>query len=270
MIAQKGDNTRYEVHTPLFEGPMDLLLHLIEKEELDITRLALAQVTDQFLAYVERMRDEVAIGDVADFLVVAARLLWIKSQALLPRPPITPAEEAEESEADDLVEQLRRYRRYKEVARWLRQRDAEGYHTYIRLAPPPRPQRLILEMEGLTVADLHTVAHRLFYPREGPAPQEAIQRPRISIVQQIRLLRDRLRRRSQIILQQVLGPRPTRLEAAVTLQAVLELIKQRAVEAEQPEMFGAIFVRPLIPPEAFPLHAEEGTSPEEESEKPRH
>ncbi len=256
MIAQKGDSTRYEVHTPLFEGPMDLLLHLIEKEELDITRLALAQVTDQFLAYVERMRDEVAIGDVADFLVVAARLLWIKSQALLPRPPAAPSEEREE-EADDLVEQLRRYRRYKEAARWLRQRDAEGYHTYIRLAPPPRPQRLTLELGGLTAAELRAVARRLFFPQEGPAPQEAIQRPRISIVRQIRLLRTWLQRRKQIILQQILGPRPTRLEAAVTLQAVLELIKQRAVEAEQPQLFGAIHIRPLIPPEEFPLHVGE-------------
>ncbi len=256
MIAQKGNSTRYEVHVPQFEGPMDLLLHLIEKEELDITRLALAQVTDQFLAYVERMREAVAIGDVADFLVVAARLLWIKSQALLPRPPAPPSEEREE-EADDLVEQLRRYRRYKEAARWLRQRDAEGRHTYIRLAPPPRPQRLTLELGGLTVAELRSAARRLFYPQEGPAPQEAIQRPRISIVQQIRLLRDRLRRRKRIILQHLLSPRPTRLEAAVTLQAVLELIKQQAVEAEQPALFGPIFVRPLVPPDAFPLPAEE-------------
>ncbi len=235
---------------------MDLLLHLIEKEELDITRLALAQVTDQFLAYVERMRDEVAIGDVADFLVVAARLLWIKSQALLPQPP-SPIADKDEEEADDLVEQLRRYRHYKEAARWLRQRDADGLHTYIRLSPPPRPQQITLELGGLTSADLQAVARRLFYPQEGPAPQDAIQRPRISIVQQIRLLRTWLQRRKSIILQQILGPRPTRLEAAVTLQAVLELIKQRAVEAEQPQLFGAIHIRPLIPPDEFPLHVGE-------------
>ncbi len=260
MIAQNGTEMRYEVRTAQFEGPLDLLLHLIEKEELEITQLALAQVTDQFLAYVERMRDGAAFGEVADFLVIAARLVWLKSKALLPTPP-TPREDETEDEGDDLVEQLRRYRQYKAAARLLRRRDAEGRHTYIRLAPPPRPRRLTVELGGMTVADLRSAARRLFYPDEGVAPQEAIQRPRLSIVQQIRLLAAWFRRRRQLLFRQVLGPRPTRLEAAVTLQAVLELIKQQAVEAEQEELFGPIVVRSLVSPDAFPLHLSDAETP---------
>ncbi len=264
MIAQKAAEARYKVHTSQFEGPMDLLLHLIEKEELDITRIALAQVTDQFLAYVERIRAAPRLGDVADFLVVAARLVWLKSRALLPRPPAVPDKSVEEvDDGDDLVEHLRRYRQYREAARQLRRRDAAGLHTYIRLASPPRPRRLILELGGLSPDDLREAARRLFDPHARPSPEAAIQRPRISIARQMRLLASWFRRRRQLFLQQLLGPRPTRLEAAVTLQAVLELIKQQAVEAEQSVLFGPILVRPLLPPERFPLRGSDELSPQE-------
>ena len=112
------DEPGYQVALPVFEGPLDLLLHLIERQELDITAISLAQVTNQYLEYLagasERDPD-----NLADFLVVAAKLLLIKSRVLLPQPPAPPAAE-EEDLGDDLVRQLVEYKRFKEAARWPR------------------------------------------------------------------------------------------------------------------------------------------------------
>jgi segregation and condensation protein A len=250
----------YQVHLTQFEGPLDLLLHLIEKEELDITQVALAQVTDEFVRYVESMRGHIEISVVADFLVVASRLLWIKSRALLPQSPRSAAEDTlEDTVGDELLQQLRTYRKYKEAAQWLRERDETGIRAYVRIAPLPRPQRITLELAGVTMATLRTAAQAALYPREGPRPQEAIPRPRISIVQQIRLIRLRLMQWKQVAFLTLLGRTPTRLEAVVTLQATLELIKQQAVLATQGELFGEILIEPLMPPEQIP----ESVSPPE-------
>jgi len=238
----------YHVRTAQFEGPLDLLLHLIEKEELDITQLALAQVTDEFLAYVDLMRGHLDIDVVADFLVIAARLLWIKSQVLLPQPP-QPTALTPEEPGDDLVQQLRTYRLYKEAAQWLREQDAARLRSYVHLAPAVVPQRFILDLSGVTVEALCKAAEAALYPPEGPRPQEAVQRLRISIVQQIQLIGQRLMRLPQLAFHSLLSQKPTRLEAVVTLQAILELIKQQAVQARQGERFGDIVIEPLIPAE---------------------
>lgn len=240
----------YRVETPLFEGPLDLLLHLIEKEELDITRLALAQVTDQFLARVEAMRDAPDMEMVADFLVVAAKLLLIKSKALLPRPPQSETVvDGEDEIGDELIQQLRTYRRYKEAAQWLRERDGADLHAYVRLAPPPRPQKVTLDLSDVSLEALHAIALNAIYPSAGARPEEAIQRPRISIVQQIQRIRERLTQWKRVAFQAILGHRPTRLEAVVTLQAVLELVKQQTIRATQGSRFGEIFIESLVPPE---------------------
>src|SRR5512142_2951374 len=105
----------YRVNTPIYEGPLDLLLQLIERAELDITTLALAQVTDQYLAHLKEIQKENASGqnaaEVSGFLVIAARLLQIKSAALLPRMPVEAGEEEEEDPGEALARQLVTYKR---------------------------------------------------------------------------------------------------------------------------------------------------------------
>jgi segregation and condensation protein A len=237
-------STTYEVHTPIFEGPLDLLLQLIEKNELDITKVALAQVTDQFLDHVERMRANAQIEIMADFLAVAAKLLWIKSKALLPKPPAS-AQEAEDEEdvGDELVRQLRAYRQYKEAASWLRERDHRDLRSYVRAGLSPRPKQITLDLSNVTLEKLRDFAENALFPTDKPRPEGAIQKPRISIAQQIGVIRDRLKRWTRITFQQLLSHRPTRLEAVVTLQAVLELIKQEIVVAYQEKLFGDITIR---------------------------
>ena len=108
----------YQVRLQVFEGPLDLLLHLIEREELDITRISLAQVTDQYLAHIDRL-EKVHAENLADFLVVAAKLLLIKSQMLLPRPESTAILEEEEDPGAQLVRHLLQYKELKEAAEHL-------------------------------------------------------------------------------------------------------------------------------------------------------
>ncbi len=255
----------YEVSTTFFEGPLDLLLHLIEKKELDVTQLALAQVTDEFLTHVETMRENMELAVVAEFLAVAARLLWIKSRALLPKPPkSTAARDDEEDEGDALVQQLRAYRQYKEAAQWLREHDYAGLRSYVYVTPPPRPQRVTLDLSGITLEKLYAAAQNAIFPSEKPRPQEALQRPRISIVDQIRLIRRRFAHWATVSYRKLLSKEPSRVEAVVTLQAILELIKQRAVVAEQEHPFGDIIVIPQIPPEEIAepaVQSEEPPSP---------
>src|SRR5690606_2936891 len=111
--------TQYEIETDLYSGPLDLLLDLIQKAELDITKLALAQVTDQFLAYIDAHRDLEA-DYISEFLIIAAKLVQIKSEALLPRPPAR--EDDEEDPGEALAYQLQMYKKVKDTAHWLGQR----------------------------------------------------------------------------------------------------------------------------------------------------
>src|SRR4030065_2495201 len=130
----------YRVATDVDEGPLDLLLQLIERAELDITKLALAQVTDQYLEHLRKLSvrnlSERAAEEVSAFLVIAARLLQIKSEALLPRPPAR--EPGEEDPGEALARQLQVYKKFKEIAAFLEQRQEAGLSTYLRIALSPR------------------------------------------------------------------------------------------------------------------------------------
>ena len=114
----------YQLTLPMFEGPLDLLLHLIEREELDITSIALVAVTDQYMQYLHAS-EQLNIDALADFIAIGARLLLLKSRALLPRTPEQIAEDDLEAEAiaEDLTAQLEEYRAFKNAASYLRELD---------------------------------------------------------------------------------------------------------------------------------------------------
>src|SRR5579864_5938049 len=125
-----GHQSRYVVHLPVFEGPLDLLLHLIEKRQMEITTISLMAVTDQYLAYLQRWQDPAAgappLANMAAFISIAARLLFIKSQSLLPTTSKEePGSEGENAiaMADELRRHLLEYKAAKEIARLLRQRE---------------------------------------------------------------------------------------------------------------------------------------------------
>jgi segregation and condensation protein A len=266
QTLQQAVTSDYEVHIPVFEGPLALLLRLIEKNELDITKVALAQVTDEFMARVDEMRDSQQIGMIADFLAVAAKLLWIKSKALLPSPPASAnLEDEEEDVGDELVRQLRTYRMFKEAAQWLRERDRLALRSYVGITRKPRPTEFNVDIGDATPETLRALAQAQLFPSDQPQPEDAIQRPRISIVQQTELIRRRLMRWSRVVFHRLFDADATRLEAVVTLQAVLELIKQSAVKVQQASLFGEIVIEALVPPEEIAVRRNGSEETEESS-----
>ncbi len=233
----------YAVTLPSFSGPLDLLLRLIEREELDITTIALAQVADQFLAHV-RSLDEPEPRALAEFVSMAARLLLIKSRALLPRPAAEdrPAP-SEDGDAEALARQLREYKRYKQVAAVLRAWQEEGRRTFLRLAPVQVELDLAPPPASHTIAELIAALQRrlqLALPLEEAAVLSL--GPRLTVAQVVERVRERLARQAWISFDDLFDVAVTREDVIVTFWAVLELLKRRAITIEQPELFGTISI----------------------------
>lgn len=232
---------RYNVQIPLYEGPLDLLLQLIMRAELDITTLALARVTEQYLEHIRTL--EVSAEEISGFLVVAAKLLQIKSEALLPRPPVR--EPGEEDPGRSLADQLRIYRRYKEIAGWLQAREAAGLRSYLRLAPPPRVEGH-LDLTGITLNDLLIAAEAVYaQEQEKQALGTVITAPKITIREKIALIAERLVAGRETRFRSLIDSKPSRLEVVVTFLALLELVKRYRVSARQGVLFGEIHIERL-------------------------
>ncbi len=227
----------YSVAIPVYEGPLDLLLQLIEHAELDITKVALALVTDQYLEHI-RSIEENAPEEVSAFLVIAARLLQIKSEVLLPRPPVR--EEDDEDPGEALARQLRAYKRYKEIALLLGERESQGLRTYLRLSPPPKVEG-VLDMNGVSLTDLWAAAREILGRQdERPPLDTVVKAPRVTIRDKILLISQRLHEKSRSTFRVLLGERPSRLDVVVTFLAMLELVKRHFVFASQDQLFGDI------------------------------
>jgi segregation and condensation protein A len=231
----------YTVAIPVYEGPLDLLLQLIEHAELEITAVSLAQVTDQYLAYIHQM--QVPADEISAFLVVAAKLLQIKSEALLPRPPVREA--GEEDLAEALARQLQIYKRFKELSNWLNERETRHLRTYLRVAPPVKIEGK-LDLSDITLADLLAAAEGIFADEaEKQALGTVISAPRVTIREKIALIAERLVKSRNSTFNALLGEKPSRLEVVVTFLALLELVKQYRVAAKQQGLFSEIEIEKM-------------------------
>lgn len=229
--------SNYSIAIPVFEGPLDLLLQLIERAELDITRVSLALVTDQYLQYMHQLID-LAADEVSAFLVIAAKLLQIKSEALLPRPP--EREPGEEDPGDALARQLIAYKRYREIANILLQREEAGMRTYLRVAPPPKLEGNV-DLTGISLDDIINAAQEIFTDLTLADSLNSVVPPsRITIREKIYLITDMLRSRPSIAFRSLLHKGYSRLEIVVTFLAMLELIKRHLVRVSQEGLFGDI------------------------------
>jgi segregation and condensation protein A len=237
MVIINTPGSDYNIHTEIYDGPLDLLLDLISKAELDITRFSLAKVTDQYLEHLEKMQQTSAV-EVSGFLVVAAKLIQIKSEALLPRPPIR--EEGEEDPAEALARQLRIYREIKQATQWFKSREEEGLHTYIRLTPPPAIDEE-LDLEGMSIKDLVSLLRALYRFEEEAAPiTSVVAIPKVTIKKKIRDLITHLRIDKHLSFRRLLPKGYDRIEAIVLFLAILELVKQQYVIADQSDLFSDI------------------------------
>lgn len=228
----------YSVETEVYAGPLDLLLQLIERAELDITRLALAQVTDQFLDHMHAMEEQNA-SEVSAFLVIAARLVQIKSSALLPRQS-TSEISLEEDPGEALARQLIIYKRFKELAKFLDQREESGLHSYLRMDTAPRVQLpLKLDLSELTLESFLQAAQEIFGGDDLPPLSEVVSIPRVTIREKIDVILNRIRT-GEISFQNLLTSDSSRVEIVVTFLALLELVKRHVINAQQNTLFGDI------------------------------
>jgi segregation and condensation protein A len=232
----------YRVRLPLFEGPLDLLLHLIQKNELDITAISLALVADQFVDHLQAI-GEVPADIIADFLVVASKLLLIKSRLLLPKPPVV-EEDEEEDPAELLARRLREYKKFKQASSFLKLREAEGRRCYVRVAPPP-PMETRIDWEAISLDDLIVALQRVSEQEEPLPPVGAVVSARkVTVREKIDWIEQLLHQGSQVPFQRVVGASGDRIDVVVSLWAVLELIKRGRLRAYQSELFAEIYLEP--------------------------
>ncbi len=217
-----------------FEGPLDLLLQMVEAEKLDISTVSLAVVAEQFVAYVQESHS-IPMDELADFLVVAAKLVYLKSKLLLPS-----FADVDMDEGPDLETQLRRYRTFVEASKELDKMWRSGVIAFAR----DPSVRMVLQTPrfvpptNVTVPVLHEAMQRVIRHLEPVVklPQAAIERV-VTIQEKIRHLFDRIRSIAKTTFHEFLGSKATKAEKLVSFLALLELVKQRYVMVSQSDLF---------------------------------
>lgn len=236
-----------EISLPVFQGPLDLLLHLIERDDLDITAVSLVAVTDQYLSAI---RDGQSFNPhaLAEFVSIGARLIYIKSSRLLPRPPLADGEEGDpEDVGRELVDMLIEYRRYAEASDVLEARQGQGLRVYPRLAPPPeRPEGTGLD--GVTMDAMRRIMLQVLARTPVERPQGVMARDRgITLSQRVLQFRERLIAAGRFSFRAAIEECTTRVEIVISFLAVLELLKRGECDAEQADAWGDIEVVALAP-----------------------
>ena len=248
----QSQQERYVVHLPVFEGPLDLLLHLIEKRQMEITMVSLVAVTDQYLAYLQQWQAELLpLANMAAFVSIAARLLFIKSQSLLPQHNKEEANEEGESAAV-MVEELQRhlveYKLAKEIAVLLRQREEAGLQTHGRsgllagieaqLAWTP-PTLVGMEVQSLSRAFQRLLELQV---RDVEHGTDLLPVARVRVSERIAEIMSFLEEQPSLLLSDVIKNESSRLVIIVTFLAVLELWKWERVSVKQEELLGPIIL----------------------------
>ncbi|OUO90678.1 segregation/condensation protein A [Gordonibacter sp. An230] len=239
----------YKVRIDSFEGPFDLLLHLVSRQKVDIGAISITQIADQYLAEVERM-DSLDLDVASDFLLVASTLLEIKAESLLPRDRDATTDELEElapSEARDLlVERLLSYKQYKNAAAALHARFVSEGRMHSR---PFGPDACFLNLmpdylkdvtlEGLALLAARALARRDVFLLES----EHIAAKPIPVEVHVRAIHQRIRNKKRLRFSELVDKRTPVPVVVVTFLAILELYKRAMVRIEQSELFGDIDIR---------------------------
>ncbi|PIY95995.1 MAG: hypothetical protein COY66_05340 [Candidatus Kerfeldbacteria bacterium CG_4_10_14_0_8_um_filter_42_10] len=226
----------YQFKLDKFEGPLDLLLKLIEEEELDISEVSLAKVTEQYLDYLEQAQD-LPMGELADFLVVAAKLLLIKSKILLPTIEL-------EEEEGDLEQQLKIYRIFLETSKVIQKIISKKKFAYIRENKKIRDREPIFNPpKSISTLNLKTLFQEVLGNIEPivKLPQELIKRT-VSIQEKINEIKEMILQKSSLSFGTLLSKAESKTEIIVTFLAILELVKRKSVQVAQKDIFDDIYI----------------------------
>ncbi|MGH2461627.1 MAG: segregation and condensation protein A [Chloroflexota bacterium] len=222
-----------------FTGPLDLLARLIERRELDVLTISLAAVTEQYLDHLARLqlRDP---EHLSAFLVVAAKLLLIKSSLLLPKSPRRATNGDVAPDPTDLTVRLQEYQKYRQAGRWLAARDAAGSRSYVRPPVTYRPA-VAIRPDPIDPALLQAAMIRaLRRPKAEPDPTPVAVEPRLSVADALGLLQGALDRFATVRFADLLTDRADRGRYVALFLAILEAIRQGQIAVTQDGRFGEI------------------------------
>lgn len=250
VITRRAASQAFTVHLENYEGPFDLLLGLISKHQLDITEIALAKVTDEFMAHLRAIREsqaELDLGQTSEFLLVAATLLDLKAARLLPASREDDEEDLALIEARDLLfARLLQYRAFKEVAgRFAAELSRSARMTPRQAGLEPQLASLLPELViTITPEQLAMIAARALTPREEPTVGLAhLHAPTVSVVEQAGIVAERLREHGSASFRTLVRDADSTLVVVARFLALLELFREQAVTFEQPEALGELTVR---------------------------
>lgn len=239
-------NQAYEVKLDKFEGPLDLLLHLINQYEIDIYDIPVAVITEQYMNYIHTMQ-RLELNVASEYLVMAATLVAIKSEMLLPKPDIVEdTEEYMEDPRTELMERLIEYRKYKEAAEKLREREEDLNQVHTR--PPSSFEELLNEPPTLTrgnisVYDMLHALGKMMERKKWKEPLEtSISKAEISIEKRMDEIFEQVSRAKEGLLFYELFSVPSNSAIVVTFMALLELMKDNKVYCNQEKHFEALYV----------------------------
>ena len=237
----------FEVRLENFEGPFDLLLSLISRRQMDVTDVALSQVTDEFIAHIRAIGPSWDLGQATEFLVVAATLLDLKAARLLPAADVENEEDLALLEARDLLfARLLQYRAYKEVAAHLGQLERAQARRYARAMPlEPRFAELMPEvLLAVSPEQLARIAAAALAPKPPPrVPVDHIHASRVSVREHAVILRDRLSRSGRATFRGLTHDCQHTMELVARFLALLELYREGAVAFDQVAPLGELHVR---------------------------
>ncbi|MGP4041384.1 segregation/condensation protein A [Gracilibacillus sp. D59] len=233
----------YHVKLETFEGPLDLLLHLINKYEIDIYDIPVKEITAQYMAYIHTMQ-QLELDIASEYLVMAATLLEIKSKLLLPNPTVEIEEEYEEDPREELMRRLIEYRKYKEAAEHLKEREVEQSQVHTR---PPlqlgQEEPYQLPEGAANIYDMIEAIGKVLERQKWNRPMEtSVQRQEIPIDQRMDEIMEKVNQLEQPISFYQLFPSKTRTYIVATFIALLELMKQKKINCKQEKQLDELMV----------------------------
>ena len=246
MDNPQTQTDNYSIKLDIFEGPLDLLLYLIKKNEIDIYNIPIALITEQYLGYLKMIK-ELNLDLAGEYLVMASTLIHIKSRLLLPA-----SEEPEEDEEDpraELVRQLLEHKKFKDIAENLAGRPLLERDVFIRTAvlseAIEKPTTDEEELIEASVFDLIEAFHRMISQMDKKVLLE-IDLEKLSLTDIINDVMDQLSVTRSITFDDLLKEKRDRRRIIYTFLAILELIKLRMIKAYQTSMFGVIRIFPAV------------------------
>ncbi|OPY87143.1 MAG: Segregation and condensation protein A [Smithella sp. PtaU1.Bin162] len=242
------ETTDYAIKLDIFEGPLDLLLYLIKKNEIDIYNIPIALVTEQYLQYLKIIKS-LNLDLAGEYLVMASTLIHIKSRMLLPVPDEPSDEETEEDPRAELVRQLLEHQAFKEAATALEMRPLLERDVFTRAAQISDKAENLSDNDDdlieVNIFELIEAFHRLVSRIDKKELME-IDLEKLSITDIINDIMERLSRDKNITFEELLGEKRDRRRIVYTFLAILELIKMRMIKAYQTAAFGVIRIFPAV------------------------